>query len=504
MFKGEEGMEKSKLDLSVQKIANGEKNRTVCIGMTIIHTVLALAYLLELVKDQRTMGFYSIILLCTIGTTTAGWLLYARRNDCPILRYVESIGFLAMYTFIMLTSATSMPFCYVLVMLTLMTVYVDIKFTIGIGAVALAINIIDIVIVLTTTGFVGTGMADAEICVAGVLFTCLFEIMSVTKMAQINQANLDKSNEQKDASEKILDTTLRVAANITEQIEVATTETVNLNSAIQRTREAMECLTQGAEETEAVMLEQERSTAEIDDYITEVKQSASNILEEVENAEDSLKEAKDVMTNLLEQVKMSEDSSSLVAGEMEQLKANADKMQDILQLISAVSGQTRLLSLNASIEAARAGDAGRGFAVVATEISNLSTQTDDATKDIGNLIGDIMNSVTEVTKAVNALLACNRFQNEYVGKTADNFEKINENTKSVSKQASYLRNHVEAVADANEKVISSIKDVAAVTAEVSSNANETLENCKLNLESIAKVTETMEKLRVDAGELTAQ
>ena len=497
-------MEKSKLDLSVQRIADGEKNKTVCIGMTIIHVVLALAYLLEVVKDQRTMGFYSIILLCTIGTTAAGWLLYVRRKDCPILRYAESIGFLIMYAYILLTSVTSMPFCYVLIMLTLMTVYVDTKFTIGIGAAALGINIVDIVIVATTTGFVGTGMADAEICVAGVLFTCLFQIMSVTKMAQINQANLDKSEAQKDASEKMLDTTLKVAANITEQIEVATTETVSLNAAIQRTREAMECLTQGAEETESVMLEQQHSTAEIDSYIMEVKQSASGILEEVENAEHSLKEAKEVMTNLLKQVKTSEDSSSLVAGEMEQLKENADKMQDILKLISDVSGQTRLLSLNASIEAARAGDAGRGFAVVATEISNLSTQTDDATKDIGNLIGDIMHSVAEVTKAVDALLACNRFQNEYVGKTADNFEKINENTRSVSEQASYLSNHIEAVADANEKVISSIKDVAAVTAEVSSNANETLANCNLNLQSIAKMTETMEQLRVDAGELTAQ
>ena len=45
-------------------------------------------------------------------------------------------------------------------------------------------------------------------------------------MAEINQANLDKSNEQKDASEKMLETTLKVAANITEQIEAATTETV--------------------------------------------------------------------------------------------------------------------------------------------------------------------------------------------------------------------------------------------------------------------------------------
>lgn len=496
-------MGKTKLDLSVKKVAAGEQNKTVCIGMTIINVMLSLAYLLEVLKAQRTIGFYLVMLVLGFVPMIVGWLLYARRKDCPVLRYVESIGFLVLYTYIMLTSATSMPFCYVLVMLTIMTVYVDIKFTIGIGAVALLINLVDIVIVATTTGFVGTGLADAEICIAGVLFTCIFQIMAVTKMSKINQANVDKADEERNTSERMLETTLKVAANITEQIESATVETESLNAAIQKTRQAMETLTQGAEETESVMMEQQQSTEEIDGYITEVKQSTTNILEEVDKAEAGLREAKEVMTSLLAQVKTSEESSTLVATEMEQLKENANKMQDILKIISDVSGQTRLLSLNASIEAARAGDAGKGFAVVATEISNLSTQTDDATGDISKLIGDIVASIGEVTKAVNALLDCNRFQNEYVGKTAEKFETINENTRSVSEQASYLNTQVDAVTAANKKMVSSIHDVAEVTAEVTSNANETLTNCNLNLESIAKVTETMEQLRQEAGELSA-
>ena len=496
-------MGKGKLDLSIQKVADGERNRIVCIGMTIISTVLSLAYLLEVLKAQRTVGFFLVILLLGLGTSAAGWLLYLRRKDCPVLRYVESIGFLILYAYIMLTSVTSMPFCYALVMLTLMTVYVDIKFTIGIGAAALIINIVDIVITATTTGFVGTGLADAEICVAGVTFTCVFQVLTVTKMAKINKANIDKADTEKNTSEKMLETTLKVAANITEHIEAATVETESLSEEIHRTRQAMETLTQGAEETEAVMLEQQQSTEEIDSYITEVKQSTTNILDEIEKAETGLQEAKTVMTELLAQVKTSEESSSLVAREMEQLKENADKMQDILNIISDVSGQTRLLSLNASIEAARAGDAGKGFAVVATEISNLSTQTDGATGDISKLIGDIVASITEVTKAVDALLDCNRFQNEYVGKTAEKFETINENTRSVSTQAAYLNTQVEAVTAANKKMVSSIHDVAEVTAEVTSNANETLTSCNMNLESIAKVTETMEQLRQEAGELSA-
>lgn len=188
----------------------------------------------------------------------------------------------------------------------------------------------------------------------------------------------------------------------------------------------------------------------------------------------------------------------MVAKETEQLKENADKMQDILGIISNVSSQTGLLALNASIEAARAGEAGRGFGVVATEISNLATQTDAATGDISKLIENIVASIGEVTKAISALLDCNQFQNEYIEKTAENFGRIRQNAQNVSEQASYLSGQVEAVADANKNVVSSIKNVASVTAEVTSSANETLQNCNMNLESIANVSEIMEQLKQDA------
>lgn len=64
-------------------------------------------------------------------------------------------------------------------------------------------------------------------------------------------------------------------------------------------------------------------------------------------------------------------------------------MHSIIELIDNITTQTSLLALNASIEAARAGEAGRGFSVVASEISNLATQTQDATVDITTLIENI-------------------------------------------------------------------------------------------------------------------
>jgi methyl-accepting chemotaxis protein len=87
------------------------------------------------------------------------------------------------------------------------------------------------------------------------------------------------------------------------------------------------------------------------------------------------------------------------------LADGADKIGNVVSLITNIAGQTNLLALNATIEAARAGDAGKGFAVVASEVKNLANQTGRATEEIGNQITQIQAATKEAVSAIRGIAA---------------------------------------------------------------------------------------------------
>jgi methyl-accepting chemotaxis protein len=87
------------------------------------------------------------------------------------------------------------------------------------------------------------------------------------------------------------------------------------------------------------------------------------------------------------------------------LAEGADKIGDVVGLITSIAGQTNLLALNATIEAARAGDAGKGFAVVASEVKNLANQTGRATEEISQQISQIQSATRESVTAIRGIAA---------------------------------------------------------------------------------------------------
>ena len=141
------------------------------------------------------------------------------------------------------------------------------------------------------------------------------------------------------------------------------------------------------------------------------------------------------------------------------LADTAQKIGDVVQLISGIAAQTNLLALNATIEAARAGDAGKGFAVVASEVKSLATQTAIATKAIGSQITQIQDATGEAVNAIKAISA----KIEEVNVIASNIAAAVEEQGAATAE----------IARSVQQTAASTQDVTATIAGVSQAANDT-------------------------------
>ncbi len=494
-------MEKIKKDLSNPLYADESRNQTAILAVTIMNLVLAVAYLLEVFKGARSVMSYVFVAASCILPSVISIIIFLKKQNAKIIRYILGGGFTIFYAYIMLTTENMLAFCYVLVIFAALIIFVDLKFCIMLGGAAFVANVAALVKKALGAGLSEDEITSAEIMLACIILTCLFSVLSIKRVEKIGNANISKADYEKEQSEKLLQTTLEVAASINEGVKGALEETEGLHNAILVTQQSMENLNGGANETAQAIMEQQESTNEIDRGIQEVESVAGAIMDELASTADCLNVGTEGMTELLNQVKVSQAAGEAVAKEMAELREDAGQMESIVGIISSVSDQTALLALNASIEAARAGEAGRGFAVVAGEISKLASQTNNATAEINKLIEDIGKSIGEVIAAVDELLNSNEIQNQSVGRTAENFDRIRNSAGVISKHAEQLKATVDMTAVANTKVVQNIDNVSAVTQEVSASATETLDGCNMNLESIEKLMRIMEQLGTEVKKL---
>lgn len=188
------------------------------------------------------------------------------------------------------------------------------------------------------------------------------------------------------------------------------------------------------------------------------------------------------------------DIVTSTAGLMTQMNEENQKIESIVSSIVGIAEQTNLLSLNASIEAAHAGEHGKGFAVVSNEIRKLAQSSHNASADIARILRSIQNNIAQVGDMVsNGLLVVESGKNS-TDDIARLFEGIRNNTHQVLEQAEDLKDRSDHIRHASTLVLGEVNSVAAITEENTAAIEQVLASAEVQQQHVSETVISISNL----------
>ncbi len=301
----------------------------------------------------------------------------------------------------------------------------------------------------------------------------------------------DEVGDMAKAVQVFKDNAQRVRAMEAERVEVERKSAAEKKAALEAlaaTFEAsvgqvVEAVSSGATEmrasAESLSATAEQSSSQATTVAGAAQQATANVQTVAAAAEEMANSVREIATQVTKSarvaadaVRQADDTRATIAG----LVGAAQKIGEVVNLITDIAAQTNLLALNATIEAARAGEAGKGFAVVASEVKNLANQTSRATGEIAAQIGEVQAST---------------------GRAAQAIEEIGNTIRDIDQVAAQIASAVEEQGAATQEIARNTEQAAQGTDEVTRNIGEVSQGAQ---ETGAAATQMLEA----AGDLARQ
>lgn len=237
-------------------------------------------------------------------------------------------------------------------------------------------------------------------------------------------------------------------------------------------------LSAGMDETAITTDEINKNVLSIEDKVKDINgltdeclNVSEEILDKAERIKSKTVEAKKYSKKLCDEVKEKTEVA------MEQAKA-VNKINELANAIMGITEQTSLLALNASIEAARAGDSGKGFAVVASEISNLANQSSETVKGIADIVEEVHQAVENMTNCMEQTI---EFLNNNI---ANDYEEFTQVGLQYSQDASLFKSNTNNINDSINVLSQTITNIS----QAISSMNTTINNSSIGIRNIAEKT----------------
>ena len=458
----------------------------------IISMVLLAAYIMELVKGNRTAGYVFVFSIILIVPVIMAVFAYKKNAESKIVRSITAIGYGILYAFVLWTSVSILSFTYAIPMIIAISMFADKKYTLKVGIASALINIVYIIIQYVNVGITSSDMVDYEIQIAFMTLVVAFSYITTDVLGHISAYKLETIEAEKAKTDDMLDKIIKANDNLCKEIDNINDESKNMQEQAEGSQLAVSQMVSGANELAGTVQNQ----LEMTESIGELTENARTIIEDIKKQFDTttdITKTGNINMEQLENVsKNSSDIGSDVSGAMNELTAKTEEAKVILGMINGITRQTALLALNASIEAARAGEAGRGFAVVAEQIRNLA----DESRNIANNIQEISLIVTE---SVSALTGDSQRLIDYVDESilAD-YEKFSGITNDYRNDASRVNDILKNFAENARTLKNTMAEMNSGISDISTTIDESTKGINEAADGVSGIVNSIDDIEKEA------
>ena len=475
---------------STKEARLAKTNFSLIVSMTIIEVFLVLMCVLQFITadNLRPLVIGPPMVILIIGVI-ANWVVYLKDRSSFKFRIVAMLVFLLAYAWINLSGGSNFVVMYILPPLYCLILYSDVIQSRIVGISGIVIMALRLVIGFATKGFDGMGDEFIMIMVTILCFIYFWITGRNHKNFEDDMmgAMMDDQALQKEMTTDILSTTQHVQAEVIEIVSLmqqVSTSTDAVNQSLQE-------IATGSANTAESIQEQIVMTGNIKKAIQAADSNATAMAEVAGN---SAKQADD-STHRMEEMRLQSEELEATGGElataMQQLKDKVNEVTEITKAIFAISNQTNMLALNASIESARAGEAGRGFAVVADQIRQLAEQTKKSTEQITQITTQLTEEADIAVSLAEKSIQATTEQRNQILQNVSAFEEVRSQAGVASAKAEELNEEVTTLMHANDKIVDSIEQLSAASEQVSASTQQASD---LSCKNVAQLKEAAERI----------